>query len=604
MMSGSILDLFAADRERNPDRPLFTFVDKTGGDQLVLTPDSLAVEAMRVRRLLDYAGLTPGDRAVLAFPHGPEFIVALVACLMAGVVPAPVLPPGPVHGRGSESGFITAVQDCQARAVLTCTAYDKLRRSVITSGGLTRGGLRWPDVPWYPTDQFIDSAGDRDLRWYSPVSSDAPAILQYTSGSTGTPRGVVMTHRGLLAEMDSNTSDYGMGPKTVGVSWLPHYHDFGLIAVILNGLSGHGHMYLMSPVDFIRSPSIWFETASRVGATAIPVPNFAFDLSVRRTTPDQRRQWDLSRVELVMSAGEPILPRSVDRFFDEFAVCGLRRQAFCPTYGLAEAALSVSSWGRTRLTVDADELAAGSVVPVDPIDERPIRRAATYFGCGRITKPGSRVRIIDPETRLPCPENQVGEIWVDSPSKGAGYLGRASESAKIFHAKVADGRDSRGYLRTGDMGFFAAGELFVTGRLKDVIIVRGRNYHAEDLEESVRQCHPLIRPGGIAAFSVAPPDGAAEHMVMFVETGAGNPTEPPERTLAEEIAGAIRKCLRVDHQLSCEAIVVGRPGLVAKTTSGKVRRQTCKAMYLAGEVSDAITVGGAGASGLQSSATP
>ncbi|MFI6996538.1 fatty acyl-AMP ligase [Nocardia sp. NPDC050175] len=594
MRGDSILDLFAADRAVRPDRPLFTFVDKAGNDDVVLTPNSLAAEANRVRGLLDSAGFVPGDRAVLAYPHGPEFIVALVGCLMAGVVPAPVLPPVPGGGRGNEAGFIAAVRDCQARAVLTCSSYDELRKMAVASGALTRGGLRWPEVPWYATDQ-PDAGPGPDLPWYSPANSDERAILQYTSGSTGTPRGVVMTHRSLRTEVDSNIRDYGMGPDTVGVSWLPHYHDFGLIAVLLNGLSGSGHMYLISPLDFIRSPAIWFETMSRVGATGTPAPNFSLDLSVRRTTPEQRRAWDLSRVELVMSAGEPILPRSVDRFYAEFAVTGLRPESFCPTYGLAEAALSVSSWGRIRLTVDADALAEGRVVRIDPVDGAAVRRATTFFGCGRITKPDSRVRIVDPETHLPCPPDRVGEIWVDSPTKGAGYLGRPTETAEIFYAKVADEHDPRGYLRTGDMGFFADDELFITGRLKDVIIVRGRNYHAEDLEESVRQCHPRIRPGGIAAFSVAAPDGTAEQLVVFAETSA----DPAGEALTTEIADAIRKCLRLDHQISCDAVVVGGPGLVAKTTSGKVRRRACRSMYVAGEVPGTTTV----AAGFLPSAT-
>lgn len=584
MRGDSILDLFATDRERRPDRPLFTFVDKAGKDDVVLTPNSLAAEANRVRRLLDRVGFAPGDRAVLAYPHGPEFIVALVGCLMAGVVPAPVPPPVPGGSRGNEAGFIAAVQDCRARAVLTCGSYDALRKLAIANGALTGIGRHWPNVPWYATDPPDDSGPHPELPWFSPANSDERAILQYTSGSTGTPRGVVMTHRSLLAEVASNIRDYGMGPETVGVSWLPHYHDFGLIAVILNGLSGSGHMHLMSPLDFIRSPATWFETMSRVGATATPAPNFAFDLSVRRTTPEQRRTWDLRHVELVMSAGEPILPRSVDRFFAEFADTGLRAESFCPTYGLAEAALSVSSWGRARLTVDADALAEGTVVPLDPVDGPAVRRSTTYFGCGRITKPDARVRIIDPETHLPCPTNRVGEIWVDSPTKGAGYLGRPAETAATFCAKVADGHDHRGYLRTGDLGFFAGGELFITGRLKDVIIVRGRNYHAEDLEESVRQCHPLIRPGGIAAFSVASADGTAERLVVFAETSADLSAEARGGSLTLEITNAIRKQLRLDHQISCDAVVVGGRGLVAKTTSGKVRRQACRSMYLAGEV--------------------
>jgi len=595
----SILDLFAAQLENHPDRELFTFVDKHGKDRAVLTTASIARDATDVALFLDSAGFAPGDRVVLAYPPGPEFIVALVGCLMAGVLPAAVLPPDPRHGRGNEDGFVSAVLDCEARAVLTSTGYDRLRKLATVAGAVTRSGRRWPDIPWHRTDRLAyDDAEEGPREWHRPGSSDEPALLQYTSGSTGTARGVVMSHRNLIAETASNAEDYGLLPSELGVTWLPHYHDFCLINVIMNVLGGNLRVYMLSPLDFLRSPGLWFETMSRVGATETHAPNFAYDLVVRRTTPEQRERWDLSKVRMIMSAAEPILTRTVDTFFREFAVTGLRPEAFCPTYGLAEAGVSVSGWGRSRITIDAEALALGRVIRVEDGDdgdneredaagERP-RRTATYFGCGRITKAGSRVRIVDPDTCEPCAPDQTGEIWVDSETKALGYYGREAESREVFYAAVADDTDTRRYLRTGDLGFFADGEIFITGRIKDMIVVRGRNHHAEDLEESVRRCHPDIRPGGVAAGAASPGDGQdrAEQVVVFVERRDA----AAEETAVDELVSAVRHRLRLDHQLTGATVVVGRKGLVAKTTSGKVRRRTCSQMYVSGTLPEGTSV--------------
>jgi acyl-CoA synthetase (AMP-forming)/AMP-acid ligase II len=630
MSSAGILGLFAANHERDPHRTLFTFVGADGRDHSAHTADSLARRAAGVRALLDERGWLPGDRAVLVYPPGPDFVVALVACLMAGVIPAAVLPPGPAHGRGSEKAFAAAVRDCGARGVLTSTEYDELRRLAEAAGLLGTDG---PDVPW----QRTDTAGEADAapgHWYRPAATDEPAVLQYTSGSTSTPRGVVMTHGNLLAEMACNSVDFRLGRETIGVSWLPQYHDFGLVNAIISALSGNMRLYSLSPLDFVRRPALWFETMSRVGATLTASPNFGLDLAVRKTTPEQRAGWDLSPLATLVCAAEPIRAETVDRFLSEFAVAGLRPECFCPTYGLAEASVSVSSWGRRRVTVDAGELAQGRVVRVGPAEtgagagagvgaatgtaagsaagSAADRRTTVYIGCGAITKPGSRVRIVDPHTRRPCPVDRIGEIWVDSATKAAGYYGRLEESREGLYAEVAGEPDRRRYLRTGDLGFFADGELFITGRRKDVVILRGRNHYAEDLEESVRRCHPAIRPGGVAAFGLGGPGEpvAAPTGNTGTSDGNGAPGVPGGRPDAEAVAvmvevssfgtcdvhgedgvaAAVRRGLALDHQIADVTVIVVPPGTVPKTTSGKVRRQASRGLYASGEIGEAITV--------------
>jgi acyl-CoA synthetase (AMP-forming)/AMP-acid ligase II len=582
MTAAGILDLFAANHERDPASPLFTYVDARGQDYCAHSAESLARRAAGVRDLLDAWGWTPGERAVLVYPPGPDFVVALVACLMAGVIPAAVLPPGPANGRGSEKAFAAAVLDSGARGILTSTEYDSLRRLAPAS--------YWPDVPWHCTD----TAGEAPAapgRWYRPARPDEPAVLQYTSGSTSTPRGVVMTHGNLLAEMACNAADFRLGPDTIGVSWLPQYHDFGLVNAIISALSGNLRLYSLSPLDFVRRPALWFETMSRTGATLTASPNFGLDLAVRKTTPEQRAGWDLSLLATLVCAAEPIRAATVDRFLGEFAAAGLRPECFCPTYGLAEATVSVSSWGRARVAVDAEAVARGSVLRVPPpvLGAEADRGTAVYVGCGGITKPDSRVRIVDPDTRIPCPADRIGEIWVDSATKAAGYHGRPAESRDGLYAEVRGESDPRRYLRTGDLGFFADGELFITGRRKDVIILRGRNHYAEDLEESVRRCHPAIRPGGVAAFAVEESDAlpGTEAVAVMVEVAA---FETCDVQAADEVAAAVRRNLALDHQLGIVLVVIVPPGTVPKTTSGKVRRHASKELYTAGEIEHAITV--------------
>ncbi|HEY3870248.1 MAG TPA: fatty acyl-AMP ligase [Actinocrinis sp.] len=609
----AILDLFAAGCERDPDRTLFTYVDASGGDHCAQTAASLAAQAASVRLFLEETGFAPGDRAVLVYPPGPDFVVALVACLMAGVIPAAVLPPGPAHGRGSERAFAAAVADCGARAILTSAEYDDLRRLAAASGFFTSKGFQWPDAPWHCTDGMGEWRTD-PAHWFRPERADAPAVLQYTSGSTATPRGVVMTHANLLAEMACNAADFRLGPDTVGVSWLPQYHDFGLVNAIFSALSGNMTLYMLAPLDFVRRPALWFETMARVGATLTASPNFGLDLAVRRTTPEQRAAWDLSSLATLVCAAEPIRAATVDRFLDAFAPAGLRPECFCPTYGLAEATVSVSSWGRARIRVDADEIARGRVVRVpddaegeggaaDAAQADPAWRTVTYVGCGTISKPGSRVRIVDPDTSVPCAADRVGEIWVDSATKAAAYFRRPEDTRAGLQAEVCDEADPRRYLRTGDLGFFADGELYVTGRRKDVIIVRGRNHYAEDLEESVRYCHPSIRPGGVAAFAVGGGDGSngddgdsdgaePEGVAVVVEV---KDFEQCRSQGAGGLAAAVCRSLRIDHQLGGALVIAVPPGTVPKTTSGKVRRAACRQLYLAREIPDAITVPAASA---------
>ncbi|MEU8528856.1 fatty acyl-AMP ligase [Streptomyces sp. NPDC048629] len=572
----SVVAAFDLLRRTSPDRELFTFVDDDGRDARTLSAGSLAGSAMAIAHELTARGLVPGDRVLLCYPPGPDFVEALTACLWVGLIPVPVYPPNPLKLRHDVAALAATAQDCGARAVLTNTAYDRARTAGRIAGSLTFRAVSWPALPWHRTDRSRPVEQEAAPLPVAPEPG-APALLQYTSGSTGSPKGVVITHGNLWHEIQANALDLGLGEDVRGVFWLPQYHDFGLISVILSTLAGNSRTYLLSPLAFLQQPAVWFDVMHRVRATHTAAPNFAFEVAVRRTTAYQRAQWDLSSLRAVMSAAEPIRPATVDRFYRAFAIAGLLPVTLYPAYGLAEHTVSVTMGGKARVLLDRTALEKGRAVPLEGdasgADGTP---GIEYVGCGRVTKPGARVVIVDPETRLECGPHDIGEIWVDSPTKALGYWGRPEESDEIFAATLEGADDGPRYLRTGDLGFFHEGELYVTGRHKDLIILGGHNVYPQDIEDSVRECHELVRPGGVAAFALEASDqlGTEERLVVFVETGRPRAGRPK----LDELAAAVRRRVREDHGMGCD-VVVGAAGLVLKTTSGKVRRSACREKY-------------------------
>lgn len=592
----SILTSFRNLYENNPDKLLFTFVGDDGEDSETLGVRELAVAVDGIARSLRSWGLAPGDRAVLVYPPSLDFLKAFMGCLAAGVLPVPVYPPNPFRLKRDLATFNAIVAGSGATAALTNGAFDRARRVGSVAGLLGRPEQRWPRIPWYRTDRR--PGGDRPGNgfdpdsWQEPADPGETAFLQYTSGSTGVPKGVMVTHGNLVHEIAANVTDLRLNPGTRGVFWLPQYHDMGLVNVFLSTALGNSATHIMSPLTFLQRPAIWLDVMSRVGATITSAPNFAYELAVRRTTPEMRAGWDLSSLEMAVTAAEPIRAKTMRAFLDAFAVARVRRDVFFGAYGLAENTASVTNRGQGLLTLDKSALEKGVVVPVaDAGSGHP-----EFYSCGTSSKHGDRIRIVDPDTGVPCPADRVGEIWVRTSTTAAGYYGRPELTREVFRARVSGEDDPTEYLRTGDLGFQHEGRLFITGRIKDLIIIRGRNVYPSDIEDSVRESHPVIRPGGVIAFALDPdeafpgeaaPDDMGERLVVFAETREKQPG--PE--LAAEICAAVRGSVHADHQLSCHAVVLGRPGLVRKTTSGKVRRRVCKEALLSGEIDrDAATV--------------
>lgn len=555
--------LLVASRQE-PTRPLFTFVDRKGADAGGMTTADLVASTSRIVGTLRAAGLSVGDRAVLLYPPSLDFVAAFAGCLAAGVVPVPVPVPDPRSaGRGID-GCNRVVADCGAAAVLTNGAGLRLR----TLGSLVdtfRNRTAWADVPWHRVEVTGGPTPVPVAEWYTPDDIDRTALIQYTSGATSTPRGVMITHRNLIAEAAANRIDLGLGPDARAVSWAPHFHDMGLISVILSSIAGNGHSYLISPLSFLRDPGLWLDVVTRVRATHTCAPTFAYDLVIRRSTPERRRTWDLGSLRIALCSAEAIRPDTVERFRDTFAPQGFAAEAFFGAYGLAEHTVTVTMGGRRTVDVDTTALAAGRVVPRGTADPSTTR----YFSSGRPTKPTARLLIVDPDTSTPCLPDRVGEIWIDSDTKAAGYYGREQESEDTFRARAVGATGT--YLRTGDLGFLCQGELFVTGRIKEMIILRGRNLYPVDIEASVRRCHQSIRPGGIAAFAVQAPDGA-EGIGLFVECRDRRLSVAKQDELVTAILGA----LSAHYQVTAQVIVLGRRGLVPKTTSGKIRRNACQ----------------------------
>ncbi|TDD40355.1 hypothetical protein E1288_35515 [Saccharopolyspora elongata] len=464
--AGTILSAFADLHERDMHRELFVFVDDEGRDVESMTVHRLAQDAHRVMSLLEERDVRRGDRALLVYLPSLDFVSAFLGCLACGVIPVPVAPPNPLRLATDTGALAANAVSSGARVVLTHDAYQGAIEAAIRARPLPPEAPKLPEIPWLATDSRDgDKVDVVDLRrWYAPADPDEPAFLQYTSGSTGSPKGVIVSHRNIYHELLFLAADLGLGDDTVAVTWVPHFHDLGLISFLLNTIVGHsGRTYVMSPLSFLQRPSVWFDVMSRVRATHTSAPDFAYDLMVRKTTLEQRAEWDLSAVRILGSSGEMVLPQTMERFWNAFILRGLKPAVFHPGYAMAEHTLSLSVGSGGPLWVDKRELEKGCVRPVEAGSARD---AVGLYGSGWVTKEDARVRIVDPDTHKPCDPGQVGEIWVDSPTKALGYWGLADETRETFRARVSDG-DPREYLRTGDFGFLHNGELFVTGRLKE-----------------------------------------------------------------------------------------------------------------------------------------
>lgn len=551
----------------SPKEALITWVDPAGNDEATLSSGGLLERAATLSGFLcGPCGLVRGDRALLVYPPSLAFVDAFIACLYAGVIPVPCYPPDP-RSREQVARLGVLAKEAGARVALTNTQFRRAQRLASISTLFSGSRPVWPELFWQVTDEV--KTGSFPARRHRAAPGDI-AFLQYTSGSTSAPRGVALTFHNLEHQLDLNARVLRLLPSSRSVFWVPQYHDLGLVSGICSAVHGNGHFYAMSPLAFLSRPAVWAEVITRVQATHTAAPHFGYALLLRKTTPEQRARFDFSHLQLMLSAGEPIAAETMERFFAAFAASGLRREAFCPAYGLAEHTVGVTLGGRQVLRADRTALEKYGEYRPAAIGA-PAHAVASLVGCGR-AEPEVVVRIVEPEGRYALPNGVIGEIWVDSPSKASAYFGRAEETDAILYARIDGAHGDRSYLRTGDLGLFHDGELFVTGRRKDLIIVAGRNVAAIDVEEVVRAASPNVRHGSIVA--IALPDGHSETEAvgLVLESTTSKLDEAAARLIAETARHAVLEQLRIP----VSTVVVGASGLVPKTTSGKLQRSACK----------------------------
>jgi acyl-CoA synthetase (AMP-forming)/AMP-acid ligase II/acyl carrier protein len=544
----TLIELLRGRAESQPDKTAYTFLLDGETDETSLTYDELDQRARAIATHLQ--NLNCKDQPVLLlYPPGLEYIAAFFGCLYAGAIAVPVYPP---TSRRSLPRLWSIIKDARPRVALTTA-------QIVSSLGESELQALMTDT--------LDLAAASDWQ-QSKQPSDALAFIQYTSGSTATPKGVVLTHDNLLHNQRMIQTAFGQSEQSIIVGWLPLYHDMGLIGNVLQSMYCGARCVLMSPLSFLQRPARWLNAISRYEATTSGGPNFAYDLCVRKIGAEEREQLDLRSWTVAFNGAEPIRHGTIDRFVAAFEPCGFRREAFFPCYGLAEATLFVSGGLISALPVVAK--VKRSALETNEVVAASDQDAVSLVGSGRSWL-DQEIRIVDPVSLRECRPGVIGEIWVAGPHVAPYYWNRPEETAATFKAYIAN--SSAGpFLRTGDLGFMQAGELFVTGRSKDLIIIRGRNYFPQDIELTAESSHASLRAGGGAAFSVDV--SGEERLVVLHEVDRHHDSD------LTNVIGAIRQAVTEEFELQVYAVALLKPGSLPKTSSGKIQRHDCKARFL------------------------
>ncbi|MBD2165167.1 fatty acyl-AMP ligase [Calothrix membranacea FACHB-236] len=556
----TLVDLLEYRASHQPEQTAYTFLADGITADSSFTYGELHQKAQAIAAYLQ-SQKAYQERVLLLYPPGLDFAAAFFGCLYAGAVAVPAYPPRPNQ---SIARLQAIAANAQAKIALTTQAVLALVQPQLQEFVDLRS------LQWQATDN-LNQNWAHDWRRVE-VSSDSLAFLQYTSGSTSTPKGVMISHANLLHNSSLIYQSFQHSSESRGVIWLPAYHDMGLIGGILQPLYGGFPVFLMSPMIFLQKPFYWLQAISRYRATTSGSPNFAYDLCVRKITPEQRATLDLSSWEVAFNGAEPVRAETMEQFATLFAPCGFRREAFYPCYGMAETTLIIAGGDKAALptveTVEENALKQHQVIPSDNhLDSQNI------VSCGQ-TLANLQVVIVNPENLTPCSPNEVGEIWVSGASVAQGYWHNPQATKEYFQAYLADSQQGP-FLRTGDLGFLHQGELFVTGRLKDLIIIRGRNYYPQDIELTVAQAHPSLKLGAGAAFTIERENGARLVIVQEVER------QYLRHLNVAEVVGKIREAVLQQHELQIHTVALIKTATLPKTSSGKVQRYACREQFLA-----------------------
>jgi amino acid adenylation domain-containing protein len=574
----SVIQLLRDQSSKQPYTNAFTFLEDGESKEIKVTYQELDRRSRQIAAKLQELGLK-GERALLLYPSGLDYLAAFFGCLYAEVIAVPAYPP---QNKRKTPRIEAITRDAQVAIALTTKTLLPRMQSLL-------GNLQW-----LATD---DLEAGIEASWQQPdLNKNTIAFLQYTSGSTGTPKGVMVSHGNLLHNAAMTYHCMGHSPESIFVSWLPIYHDMGLIGGILQPLYGGFPCVLMSPTSFLQRPYRWLQAISKYKGTTSGAPNFAYELCVQKITDEQRESLDLSSWQVAFNGAEPIRHETLERFGESFAGCGFRREAFYPCYGMAEATLLVSGGRRkdaeTGRQGDTGTERNGIVFQSKAVDKLALAEdrivevlgegdSKVLVGCGS-SIPGQEIVIVNPETSVICSYGEVGEIWVCGDSVAKGYWNRLEETERIFRAKTQRRKERHKedyqkecFLRTGDLGFLdESGELFVTGRLKDLIVIRGRNLYPQDVELTAERSHDALRLGSNAAFSVE--IGNEERLVVVQELEfRGKPN-------LEEVITTIRQGVTEAHEIEVYGVVVIKPGSIPKTSSGKIQRRATRNRFLEG----------------------
>lgn len=557
-----------------PDRLAFQYLLPDGTEGPRLTYGDLDRQAGAIAAALRQSA-GPGERALLLYAPGLEFLPAFFGCLYAGVIAVPAFLPRPDRPWHGVEGLARIAEDCTPRTALTGGDYaGDIERMCRASQPLS-------EIAWLNTSTLSTATNGWTQEAETP---EAISHLQYTSGSTGNPKGVVISHGNVMQNEYMITLVSGhietAAAGICGVSWLPFQHDLGLIAGVLQAVYVGGPLVVLSPLTMLQRPYIWLEAISRYRAHTSAGPNFAFDLCVRRLTPEERASLDLSCWGVAGLGAEPIRAATIDSFSEAFAASGFRREAFYPSYGLAESTIMVTGGDRRLppkiITVSASALARNNAVLVTPNIGDP-HHARTLVSCGH-TWIDQRIAIVDPNTQRRCAADHVGEIWVAGSSVAKGYWNRPAETEATFQAHLSDDAE-RPWMRTGDLGFLHDGELYITGRLKDLLIVRGQNHYPHDIEATVQAVDPLFRADACAVFQAE--RAGVERLIVVQEI-----SRPGKQFDPRAVGRRVRQAVAEKHGIEVDEVVFVKNMTLPKTTSGKIQRHACKAAYESGRLAE------------------
>ena len=556
-----ILEILQYRALNTPDKMTYTFLKDGSEIEKSYTYSELDLHARAIAKSMGKD--VNGKRALLIFPPGVEFLAGFFGALYAGAIPIPAPPPDLARLKRTLPRLRSIIQDADAAFMLTTSSISN------SLNGDQDALLELPQMQWIAVDE-VDPNFGKGWDEIPEVDLDRPAYLQYTSGSTSTPKGVMVTHRNVIANCKVITHGFSYDENCVEVTWMPYFHDYGLVDGLMLPLYHGGPCYILSPLTFVRRPERWLQAISRFGGTHTQAPNFAYEQCVRRISDDVIDTLDLSSMVTFSSGGEPIRTETVKSFMSKFERCGLKPEAVCPAFGLAEATLVVS--GKTReggpvfCHVDTEAYKNDQIIELLPDD--PNGRTVTSSG---VVLNGVDVAIADPDTLKNLPDGQIGEVWVGGESIGAGYWQLPEESERTFRARLSDDPERGTFLRTGDLGFKLRNNLFITGRAKDLIIIAGVNHYPQDIELTVQNADDVIRTDHCVAFPVEA--GGEERLVVVAEVDS-------KRNDWDSLLATLRKAVSETHELDLYALQLIRRGTILKTSSGKLQRRKCKEAFL------------------------